>query len=143
MTYLILISHGNFAEGLRDSLGMFVGEPIDNVIALGLKTNESTSAFSKRIEELSQKIPKDSRVIILGDIIGGSPLTIACNVLNNNESRKNCIILGGMNLPMALTAFLIQNTQDIVSLKKTIISEACNSLKELKINLNDSNEQDI
>ena len=36
MKYVILVSHGNFAEGLLDSLKMLTGNH-DDVIAIGLK----------------------------------------------------------------------------------------------------------
>jgi mannose/fructose-specific phosphotransferase system component IIA len=36
MNYLILVSHGQFSEGLKDALGMFVGDGIKTVKAIGL-----------------------------------------------------------------------------------------------------------
>lgn len=37
MKYLLLVSHGDFATGLKTSLAMFAEDKIDQVIAVGLK----------------------------------------------------------------------------------------------------------
>ena len=37
MTYLVLVSHGDFARGLKNSLGMFAGDEIEKVRVFGLQ----------------------------------------------------------------------------------------------------------
>ena len=46
MKYLILVSHGGLAEGLKSSLSMFASDKVDDVIAIGLKDGESLAGFS-------------------------------------------------------------------------------------------------
>ena len=41
MKYLVLVSHGGLAEGLKTSLAMFAGDKMDQVIAVGLKEGKS------------------------------------------------------------------------------------------------------
>ena len=48
MTYLVLVSHGDFARGLKNSLGMFAGDDIETVRVFGLQPGESTDNFGKR-----------------------------------------------------------------------------------------------
>ena len=45
MNYVILITHGKFAEGLHDTLKMFVGERED-VLSIGLRAGEDVPAVS-------------------------------------------------------------------------------------------------
>ena len=45
MKYVILVSHGNFAEGLLDSLKMLTGNH-DDVIAIGLKDGITADQFA-------------------------------------------------------------------------------------------------
>ena len=73
MKYVILVSHGNFAEGLLDSLKMLTGNH-DDVIAIGLKDGITADQFAIDFTEIITKIPKESEIIVLADIIGGSPL---------------------------------------------------------------------
>ena len=46
MKYLVLVSHGGLAEGLKSSLAMFAGDKIDQVIAVGLKEGKSVDDFA-------------------------------------------------------------------------------------------------
>ena len=41
MKYLVLVSHGGFAKGLKTSLAMFAGDKMDRVIAVGLEEGKS------------------------------------------------------------------------------------------------------
>ena len=106
MKQLILVSHGSFADGLKTSLAMFAGDKIDQVMAVGLKEGEDVddlaAEFSRRLEE--NNIDSDTELIVLADIVGGSPLTTVCNVLEKRGLLEGAVILGGMNLPMALNS---------------------------------------
>lgn len=143
MNYLILVSHGDFAEGLKKTLGMFAGESLEMVTAFGLNSSESVEDFSKRFENFFKKLPRDSRYIILSDIVGGSPLTCVCKVLDNENKIDDSIVLGGMNLPMVLKAFLVKDNDDLFVLKKNILNEAREGIRDLSINMNQIDESDI
>ena len=58
------------------------------------------------------KIPKESEIIVLADIIGGSPLSTAMNVLAQSGLIDKTTVLGGMNLPLALTTILMKDVLD-------------------------------
>lgn len=111
MKQLILVSHGSFAEGLKTSLAMFAGDKIDQVTAVGLKdganVDDLATEFSKRLEE--NNIDSETELIVLADIIGGSPLTTVCNVLEERGLLASSIVFGGMNLPMALNALVMKD----------------------------------
>jgi len=82
MKYLILVSHGKFSEGLKDALGMFVGDNMDSVRAIGLQSGEDTKVLATRFKKLVSELTDDAELVVLGDIMGGSPLTTITNVLN-------------------------------------------------------------
>ncbi|MGC3224221.1 PTS fructose transporter subunit IIA, partial [Enterococcus faecalis] len=48
MTYVVLVSHGDFARGLKNSLGMFAGDDLETDRVFGLQPGESTDNFAKR-----------------------------------------------------------------------------------------------
>ena len=81
MNYLILVSHGGLAEGLRTSLEMFAEDAMAEVIALGLKNGSSVDEFAEEFRMAVSHIGPSNRVIVLADIIGGSPLTTALGIL--------------------------------------------------------------
>lgn len=94
MKYLLLVSHGGFAEGLKTSLAMFVGEKSERVLAIGLKDGESSTNFGKRFKESLSKFSTDDTFVVLGDIIGGgSPLTTVCNLLAESGRADSLILV--------------------------------------------------
>jgi len=143
MKYLLLVSHGGFSEGLKNTLSMFAGDSIDSVIAVGLKKDESADDFGKRFQKLLNTYPEDSEFIVLADIIGGSPLTTVCNILNSKDKLNDSMVLGGMNFPMALTTLMSKDSMDINTLKETVLSEANKAMKEFKIQSDESSDDEI
>ena len=101
MKYLVLVSHGGLAEGLKTSLAMFAGDKLDQVIAVGLKEGKSVDDFAVDFRESISGLTADDSVLVLADIVGGSPLTTAATVLEEAGSSMEPLILGGMNLTMA------------------------------------------
>ena len=88
MTYLVLVSHGDFARGLKNSLGMFAGDEIEKVRVFGLQPGESTDNFGKRFLCEVEKLPQETRLIVLADIVGGSPLATICKVLDKQKNAR-------------------------------------------------------
>lgn len=136
MKYLIMVSHGQFAEGLKDALSMLAGQRED-VLALGLQNGKSADEFAEEFSNIINPICQDDEIILLGDLIGGSPLTTAMNVVS--EKGLHSTIIGGMNLPLALTAVLMKDTMSTNDLVVQILNEATTALRELKIE-NDEDE---
>lgn len=135
MNYVILISHGNFAEGLHQALTMFVGERED-VISIGLKKDEDVDSLAGRIKVLLERFHEDDQFLILGDLIGGSPLTTFMNCMEEKGDLERSVVLGGMNLAMALNAVLMKD--DLKQAKTMALQEAKDAIKELQL----SNDED-
>ncbi|AFS40509.1 PTS sugar transporter subunit IIA [Leuconostoc gelidum] len=141
MKYLILVSHGKFSEGLKDALGMFVGDNMDSVRAIGLQPGEDTQILATRFKKLVSELTADAELVVLGDIMGGSPLTTITNVLNQEGKLEKSIILGGMNFPMALNAAILKDSLSQQDLVTAIMKEAVSSVKQFSL-VEKSNEND-
>ncbi len=137
--YVLLVSHGQFAEGLHDTLGMFAGN-CEGVMSIGLRKGESVERFRPRVQELLSQLGTSDELLVLADLIGGSPLTTVLDVLQEKELLAHTVVLGGMNLAMALNAVLGKD-QGIQEMKQTILQEASASISELT--LENEEEEDI
>lgn len=138
MKYVILVSHGKFANGLNDALSMLAGNRED-ILSVGLENGKSVDEFVALFTEKVKDISTDDEVILLGDIIGGSPLTNATNVLINKEIKT--VILGGMNLPLALTTVLMKDTVSLDEIADQVLEQARMAMQEFKIV--EESEEDI
>lgn len=130
MRYVILVSHGKFANGLNDALSMLAGNRED-ILSIGLENGKSVDEFVALFTEKVKDISTDDEVILLGDIIGGSPLTNATNVLVNKGIKT--VILGGMNLPLALTTVLMKDTVSLDEIADQVLEQARMAMQEFKI----------
>lgn len=137
MKYVILVSHGKFAEGLANALSMLVGKRED-IIAVGLEDGKSVDEFAELFTKTVDKITTDDEVVLLGDLIGGSPLTNAINVLNGKGVKM--IIIGGMNLPVALTSVMMKDTFALEDLAQQVLQKAHGALREFKIEASDDDD---
>ena len=130
MKYVILVRHGKFANGLNDALSMLAGNRED-ILSVGLENGKSVDEFTALFTEKVKDISTDDEVILLGDIIGGSPLTNATNVLVNKGIKT--VILGGMNLPLALTTVLMKDTVSLDEIADQVLEQARMAMQEFKI----------
>jgi PTS system N-acetylgalactosamine-specific IIA component len=142
MKYLLLVSHGGFAEGLKTSLAMFAGDKMDQVIAIGLKDGKTVDDFAKDFRQAISGLTAEDSVIVLADIVGGSPLTTACSVLDELGKLDDAVILGGMNLPMAITSAVMKDMLEGDAFVQAVLPEAQAALQEFKI-VSDDEEDDI
>ena len=137
MKYVVLVSHGLFAEGLFDALKMLAGKR-DDVIAVGLHDGQSADEFAQVFNQAISQVTSDDEIILL---IGGSPLTTAMNVIAEHQMSQKTLVIGGMNLPLALTTVLMKDAFAQECLKEQILNEAHGALKEFKVVSDD--EEDI
>ena len=143
MKYVVLVSHGTFAPGLKSVLAMLAGGEREDVISVGLEDGMSADQFAEKFQNAISGIKAEDEIILLGDIIGGSPMTNALEQISKKGLEGQTIVFGGMNLAMALTATIMKDDVDKDLLKDALISEAQNAIKEFVLESSDDEEDDI
>lgn len=146
MKYLIMVSHGRFAEGVKTSLEMFAGDANKQVFALCLHNGKSADDFKKDVENFldEHQFKEDDEFVILADLIGGSPLTTFLNVFSERGYLKQAVVLGGMNFSMALTATISLNAMSKEDLAKQCLSEGRAAVKQYELpSASDDDDDDI
>ena len=142
MNYLVLVSHGGFAQGLKTSLAMFAADKMDQVIAVGLENGQSVDEFALVFREAVSGLTADDSVVVLADIVGGSPLTTALGVLEEKDLLQTATVLGGMNLPMAITSAVMKDMLEGPDLVAAVLPEAQAALQEFKVVQTEEEEDD-
>lgn len=103
MRYHMLVSHGGFASGMAEALGMLVGKR-DDVLQVSFRDGMAFPAFQEQVRQVTAPITAEDEVLIMADLVNGSPLTTTMAVLAEGPGLDNVRAVGGMNLPMAVTA---------------------------------------
>ena len=142
MKYLVLVSHGGLAAGVQSSLKMFAGDKTDQVIAVGLQEGKSVDDFAVDFTQALSGLSADDSVLVLADIVGGSPLTTAASVLADMDKLDSAVILGGLNLTMGLTGLVMKDILDGKDLAQAILSEATAALQEFEVVSDAADEDD-
>ncbi len=143
MKYVVLVSHGTFAPGLHSVLKMLAGGDRNDILSASMEDGMGAEAFVNRFIETIEPIRAEDEIILLADIIGGSPLTNALDVLSQKGMLEKTAAFGGMNLPMALTASMMKDAMDTETLAAALISESQNAIRQMELITEDSSEDDI
>ncbi len=142
MKYTVLVSHGEFADGLASALKMLAGERED-ILSCGLKNGAGADDFGKAFAKVLAPVKEDDSIILLADLIGGSPLTTAANVINEKGLSGRTVMIGGMNLPLALTTVLMKDSLPDEQLADAVLAEAKAGMHTFEIAAASDEEDDI
>ena len=143
MKYVVLVSHGTFAQGLHSVLKMLAGGDRADVLSTGMEDGMGADVFAERFKETISPIGDEDEIILLADIIGGSPLTNALDVAAKAGMLDRTRAYGGMNLPMALTAVLMEDTVDKDTLEMSMLTESKNAMARMELHTEEDGEDDI
>lgn len=130
---VILVSHGNMAEGMKNTAEMIMGVH-DNLHAFGLHPGGHPDEIVAEIEKL---IDPNVWTFILGDLAGGS----VCNASLRLTTNEKVVLVAGMNLPLVIQ-FVIAPPDTPQALEKTL-TEARSSLKQLVLTRPDAGEEEF
>ncbi len=140
MKYVLLVSHGEFAPGLRSAVCMLAGEDREDVLATSLKDGMGANEFAENVKELLKVVKEDDEIILFADLIGGSPLSTAANVIAELGLLSRTKMVGGMNLPLVITTVLSKDDDDTSSVLAEALEAATGQLHEFKIEADDEDE---
>ena len=142
MRYLLLVSHGTMAPGVHSVLRMLLGER-ENVLSYSMEDGVSADDFVAKLREVIAPITTDDSVVVLGDIVGGSPLTNTLNTLTEAGLLAKTIAFGGLSLPMAISALMaIEDELDDASLINGVITEAKEGVRQVELALDDDEDEE-
>ncbi len=133
MRYLILVSHGTFAPGLHNALGMMAGSAREDIRSTSLLDGMDVDTFRANFAELVGDITAEDEIILTADIIGGSPLTTALDVLTEKGLLGKTLAIGGMNLPLVLTAAFADADTPLDELEAELTGEAKDQIKRFAL----------
>lgn len=108
-----MMSHGKLAEGLKDTLKLFIGEKH------GIT---SISAYSedvmpeKELQKILDSLNAEDQLVIMTDILGGSVNQLAIPHL----MRENTFIVAGLNLPLAIAISCLGEDADIEDYRRIV-----------------------
>lgn len=134
MKGILLISHGDMAPGMKNSLTMFFGEDIKQFATLSLKAGMGADEFGQLLREKLEKVDSGDGVIIFADMFGGTPCNQALQVVNDKID-----LIVGMNLPVVMEVLSKRLYSDLTA--EEIVETGKKGLVDAKQILYSTNEE--
>ncbi|NBK93715.1 PTS sugar transporter subunit IIA [bacterium 1XD21-13] len=119
MVGLLIVTHGSFSREIVSSAELIVGKQ-KSVEALTLTAGEDVNELRTKVEQKIQEMNLGEGVLILVDLLGGSPWNVASVCIRAEDVE--CV--AGLNMPMLLEALEGRNTYSLQELKTVCMSAA-------------------
>lgn len=127
MVRLIVTGHGKFATGLIDGIEIIVGKQ-ENLIGIEFN-NQNLEIYTEQIENaVKEAKDKNDSVIILTDLIGGTPFRVSSLVSRN---YNNVYVITGANIPMLIEAVLNRENFELNKFVNHLINIGKNGIQSL------------
>lgn len=141
MKYVFLVSHGELAHGMHTAVEMLAGGGRKDILSVGLENGMGADVFAEKVKEVLSVIGEGDEIILFADLVGGSPLTTASNVIAEMGLLSRTVMIGGMNMPLVLTATLMKDTMETSDAVEMLISEAKEGIKQFEVTLDTADEE--
>lgn len=133
---IILASHGPFAQGALECTEMLMGEQ-SKVQVISVLIDSNIDNLRQQMQESYQKLNNGKGVIILVDILGGTPCNLASELLLNHD---DVLLFCGFNIPVLLEVFNNREgtLNDVKSAIEEVFPQSCIDVRQV---LNSQREQ--
>lgn len=98
MVGIVLVSHGEMANGMLDAARMIVGDQ-EGTAAVSLTEMDAVEGLMERVATAIDQVDFGDGVLILVDVFGASPFNAGSRLA---MQRPKVEVVSGMNLPMLL-----------------------------------------
>jgi len=122
---IVITSHGTLAEGLRAAAQMILGQQ-EAVQTVGLGPAEDLDEFLTKLRQAAAEVNRDSGVLVLADLFGGSPCNTAAYLV-----QEGMEVVTGANLPMLLEALSQREERNPKELAEAVIAAAREGTRRL------------
>ena len=117
---LILMTHGNFAEGILNSASMILGE-IPDVYTICIQPEMGPGQIKEEFLAIANTVKDGEHLTVMVDIVSGTP----CNVsVQMSEQFENYTVLSGLNLAMLIQFIMDEDAPSQQIRAEDALSEA-------------------
>lgn len=104
MVGIVLASHGDLAQGIKQTASMVFGDQPD-VVSVSLQPSMGPDDLRAEIEKEVATLSDQEQVLFLVDLWGGTPFNQINGLLDGHPTWA---AVTGMNLPMVITAYTLR-----------------------------------
>ncbi len=140
MIGILLVSHGGFAAGLKDSLQLIVGD-FEKVDTASLVAGEDFEVFRKEVYQKIEALDDGDGVLVFVDLFGASPYN-AAQYAAMERGKEKVGVISGMNLPMVLDGVLSRDQYVLNDLVDSLIETGKDGIAKPTVIIADDEDGD-
>ena len=129
MANVLLISHGDMAKEVYETVKMIFGQP-EHFDYLQLPAGCDLQEYKAQIIEHVEN--SDDGLLILADLFGGSPFMLSSQVFGDEKYNGKMELVTGLNMPMALEVASKVEFQNLEELKQTALESGVQGICDLR-----------
>jgi len=115
MVGILIVSHGHLAEALVSSAEVLVG-PMEKIKAVSIWPGDKKEEIQERIEKEIKEVDNGEGVIILTDLLGGTPTNLSLSFLHD----RHVAVVTGVNIPMLLALASYQKQKPLEEIARLV-----------------------
>lgn len=128
MRKIIIISgHGNYAAGIRSTLELLAGKN-DDLFYVDFTAEDTDITLKEKFAAIVED-NKDSEVLFVCDLLGGTPFKIAAEVSNSSDRME---LVAGCNVGGILEMVFSKDAYSIRELADKMVEQSKNSTLRFK-----------
>lgn len=142
MIGILLVSHGKMAEGIKDSVGMIVGEAAQ-FDTLALIPGQNVDDLKSHILAKTKQLNTGDGVLIFVDLYGASPYNASMKCIPEwRDLGIDVRVITGMSLPMIITATCSRDAATLDELTQEAIEAGQENIQDAIAALNTTSKED-
>ena len=128
MTGIIVTGHGKFPEGILSAISLVAGKP-DNTQAVNFEMGQSSEDLKDSMAKAMESLEGDE-VLILADLVGGTPFNTAA-ALKAERADKKIKVIAGVNMAALVEAVFSRTMYGLDELAAALLTAGKEGLRDL------------
>lgn len=128
MTGIVVTGHGHFPTGILSAVALVAGWP-DHTVGIDFEEGQSPEDLKKSMEKSMESLEGDE-ILILTDLLGGTPFKMGAAIKAENPDRKIKVV-AGVNMAALVEAVFSRSMYDLEELAAAIIRSGNAGLADL------------
>ena len=128
MVGIVIVSHGDMADGLVDAARMIAGEQ-EGIATVSLREMDAVERLVERVAAAIQKVDGGDGVVVLVDLFGGSPFNASARLAMQGDHKIE--VVSGVNLPMLVELAVQRETKGLEQLMDTALQAGTSGIRSL------------
>ena len=118
MPGLLVVSHGTLAGELVDAVRRIVAD-VDALEAVSIGWDVDMEEAGRRIQEAIARVDRESGVLVLTDMFGGTPSNLALSLLEPGRIE----VVTGVNLPMLIKCVNLREEAELSEVARRVAEQ--------------------